>query len=87
MLRLRLQPIVLAIVLLTATGGGPWSMAYAESVTVEQATRIVQQQVAGRILAVDRVARGGDTLYRFKVLNQGQVRYVYVNATTGAVVE
>ena len=50
-----------------------------------EAAAKVQQATGGRVLGVERIEKGGQVLFKVKVMTaSGEVRFVLVDAKTGA---
>ena len=89
--------LVIAVVLLIglpATGlGNPPQVPMAQpghlipasdSMSLNQATRMVREETGGRILSAEEVQRGNRSVYRIRVLlDEGRVRVVEVDPGTG----
>jgi uncharacterized membrane protein YkoI len=53
-------------------------------VSRDDATSLARQATGGRVLAVERIEREGRPVWRVKVLTpQGEVRLVFIDATSG----
>lgn len=56
------------------------------SLSLNDATELVQKRTGGRVLAAQEVREQGRAMYRIKVITpQGEVRIVFVDAQTGSV--
>lgn len=74
----------LLICLLLITTQVTISHAGPQGVSASEAASRVQQQLGGRVLAVETIQRKGKTFHRIKILTRkGVVRVVRVNAANG----
>ena len=56
------------------------------SLSLNDATELVQKRTGGRVLAAQEVREQGRAMYRIKIITpQGEVRIVFVDAQTGSV--
>jgi len=68
---------------------GFWLLAASDkraSLSLNDATELVQKRTGGRVLAAQEVREQGRAMYRVKIITpQGEVRIVLVDAQTGSV--
>ena len=73
----------------TESSGSSWLVADSgkhASLSLNDATELVQKRTGGRVLAAQEVREQGRPMYRIKIITpQGEVRIVFVDAQTGSV--